>query len=119
MAIQADQRGLQVGVAAHQHVDRNPRQGREPAGQHGPDAFGIVPLEQEERFRELALWMFVNDEAIHDIRPCVTAGTKDVYYTQSKDGRYVYALLTQFTSDNPERPLSGGDLSEKRCCSKN
>ena len=66
----------------------------------GPMPSGIVPLEQEERFRELALWMFVNDAAIHDTRPCVTAGSKEVYYTQSKDGKYVYALLTGLTSDN-------------------
>ncbi|MBB3208675.1 alpha-L-fucosidase [Rhodopirellula rubra] len=68
----------------------------------GPMPSGIVPLEQEERFRELALWMFVNDEAIHDIRPCVTAGSKDVYYTQSKDGKTVYALLTGLTDDDPK-----------------
>lgn len=56
----------------------------------GPMPSGIVPLKQEERFRELALWMFVNDEAIHDIRPCVTAGSlESAYYTQSKDGKYV------------------------------
>jgi len=68
----------------------------------GPMPSGIVPLEQEERFRELALWMFVNDEAIHDIRPCVNAGSKDVYYTQSKDGKYVYAFLTGFADDDPK-----------------
>jgi len=68
----------------------------------GPMPSGIVPLKQEERFRELALWMFVNDEAIHNIRPCVTAGSKDVYYTQSKDGKYVYAFLTKFTNNNPK-----------------
>ena len=68
----------------------------------GPTPAGIVPLEQEQRFRELALWMFVNDQAIHGIRPCVVAGDKDVYYTQSKDGKYVYAFLTQFTSKTPK-----------------
>ena len=66
----------------------------------GPMPSGKVPIEQEERFRELALWMFVNDESIHDIRPCVTAGSKEVYYTQSKDGKYVYALLTGMTSND-------------------
>ena len=65
----------------------------------GPMPSGKIPLEQEERFRELALWMFVNDEAIHNIRPCVTAGSKEVYYTQSKDGKYVYALLTGLSTE--------------------
>jgi alpha-L-fucosidase len=66
----------------------------------GPKPNGKIPLEQEERFRELGLWMFVNDEAIHDIRPCENVGSKDgAYYTQSKDGKYVYAILTGFTKD--------------------
>ena len=79
----------------------------------GPMPSGIVPLEQEERFRELALWMFVNDEAIYDIRPCVTAGSKDVYYTQSKDGKYVYAFLTRFTDDDPKGSTQWGRSARK------
>lgn len=63
----------------------------------GPMPSGKVPLEQEQRFRELALWMFVNQEAIYEITPCPRAGSGDVYYTQSKDGRYVYAFLTGLT----------------------
>jgi len=66
----------------------------------GPKPDGTIPKEQEERFRELALWMFVNDQAIYDIEPCVVAGSKEVYYTQSKDGKTVYAFLTGLTSDD-------------------
>lgn len=65
----------------------------------GPDPLGTIPFEQERRFRELALWMFVNDEAIHDIRPCPVIGEEGVYYTQSKDGKSVYAIMTGFTGD--------------------
>ncbi|MCM2370127.1 alpha-L-fucosidase [Aporhodopirellula aestuarii] len=80
----------------------------------GPMPSGIVPLEQEERFRELALWMFVNDEAIHDTRPCVIAGSKeDGYYTRSKDGKYVYAVLTQFTDNDPKGGTQWGRSSRK------
>ena len=68
----------------------------------GPKPDGVIPIEQEERFRELALWMFVNDEAIHDVRACVVAGSKDAaYYTQSKDGKYTYAIVTKYTEDKP------------------
>jgi alpha-L-fucosidase len=75
----------------------------------GPMPSGIVPLAQEERFRELALWMFVNSEAIYDIDPCVTAGSRaGGYYTQSKDGKTVYAFLTQFTDDDPEGSTQWG-----------
>lgn len=68
----------------------------------GPKPNGQIPIEQEERFRELALWMFVNDEAIHNVRPCKVAGDKDAYYTQSKDGKYTYAIVTKFTEPDPE-----------------
>jgi len=57
--------------------------------------------------------MFVNDEAIHGIRPCVTAGNKDVYYTQSKDGKYVYAFLTQFTDNDPKGTTQWGRSKRK------
>jgi len=65
----------------------------------GPDPYGTIPFEQDRRFRELALWMFANDEAIHDIRPCPVIGEEGVYYTQSKDGKTVYAIMTQFSGE--------------------
>ncbi|MDF7823602.1 alpha-L-fucosidase [Pontiellaceae bacterium B12227] len=68
----------------------------------GPKPDGVIPIEQEERFRELALWMFINDEAIHNIRPCKAAGSKDAYYTRSKDGKYTYAIITKFTEADPD-----------------
>ena len=46
----------------------------------------------------------------YNIRPCVTAGSKEVYYTQSKDGRYVYAFLTTI----PKVKHSGVGPSEKK-----
>ncbi len=65
----------------------------------GPDPRGVIPFEQERRFRELALWMFINDEAIHDIRPCKVVGEDGIYYTQSKDGTAVYVFLTEFSGE--------------------
>jgi len=61
----------------------------------GPDPDGVIPFEQERRFRELALWMFVNAEAIHGIRPCDVIREGDIYFTKSKDGKTAYALLTK------------------------
>ena len=66
----------------------------------GPDPSGVIPFEQERRFRELALWMFINDEAIHNVRPCKVVGEDGIYYTQSKDGKSVYVFLTGFTDKN-------------------
>ena len=59
----------------------------------GPDSDGVIPFEQERRFRELALWMFVNSEAIHGIRPCAVIREGDIYFTKSKDGKTAYAFL--------------------------
>jgi alpha-L-fucosidase len=66
----------------------------------GPEPSGIIPFEQERIFRELALWMFINDEAILNIRPCPVVGEEGVYYTQSKDGKSVYAFFTDFSGEN-------------------
>ena len=43
----------------------------------------------------------------------VPAGNRDVYYTQSKDGRYVYAFLTKFTDNDPRGNTQWGRLSRK------
>ena len=66
----------------------------------GPEPSGLIPFEQERIFRELGLWMFINDEAIHTIRPCPVIGEGEVWYTQTKDGKSVYAFLTEFTGKN-------------------
>ena len=66
----------------------------------GPEPSGIIPFEQERTFRELALWMFVNDEAIHNIRPCKVIGEEKMWYTQSNDGKAVYVFMTEFVGQN-------------------
>ena len=60
----------------------------------GPEPSGRIPFEQERRFRELALWMFINDEAIHGIRPCPVIRDGKTWYTRSKDEKTVYAIIT-------------------------
>jgi len=61
----------------------------------GPKPDGELPIEQEERLRELALWMFVNGEAIHDARPWVVTNEKDIWYTKRKDADTVYAFVKE------------------------
>jgi alpha-L-fucosidase len=73
----------------------------------GPDPYGEIPFEQERRFRELALWMFINKEAVQNVRPCKVIGEDGIYYTQSKDGKSVYAFLTQFSGE--ESPWKYGE----------
>ena len=62
----------------------------------GPEPSGKIPFEQERTFRELALWMFVNGESIHNIRPCPIIKEDGLWFTQSsKEKGTVYVFLPQ------------------------
>lgn len=65
----------------------------------GPKADGELPIQQTDRMQELALWLFVNHDAIYAIRPRpiireTLTLDHDVWYTESKDGTTVYAIIT-------------------------
>jgi alpha-L-fucosidase len=60
----------------------------------GPDPDGVIPFEQTRRLRELALWNFINGEAIYDIRPWVVTHEKSVWFTKARDTNTVYAIET-------------------------
>ena len=62
----------------------------------GPKPNGELPIEEEERLREIALWMFVNSEAIYGVRPWVITNEGDTWFTKKKDA--VYAIVE---SDQP------------------
>lgn len=64
----------------------------------GPKPNGELPIEQEERLREIALWMFVNGEAIHGVRPWVVTNEGDYWFTKKKDENTVYVFAV-----TPER----------------
>jgi alpha-L-fucosidase len=69
----------------------------------GPKPDGELPIEQEERLREIALWMFVNNESIYSVRPWVITNEGDVWFTKKKDASTVYAIVK-----TPERWPYGG-----------
>lgn len=60
----------------------------------GPKPDGTIPEEQDARLREIALWNFVNGEAIRGVRPWVITNEKNVWFTKKKDERTVYAFIT-------------------------
>ncbi|HTJ29861.1 MAG TPA: alpha-L-fucosidase [Acidobacteriaceae bacterium] len=64
----------------------------------GPKPNGELPIEQEERLREIALWMFVNSESIYGVRPWVITNEGDVWFTKKKDSSALYAIVE---SDKP------------------
>ena len=57
----------------------------------GPKPNGELPIEQEDRLREVALWMFVNREAVYSVRPWVVTNEGDVWFT--RNGDTVYAIV--------------------------
>jgi alpha-L-fucosidase len=68
----------------------------------GPTPDGEIPFEQERLLRELALWLFVNGEAIYDVEPWHTAREADLWFTRARDEETVYVFVT-----GVEWPLGG------------
>ncbi|MBV9308955.1 MAG: alpha-L-fucosidase, partial [Acidobacteriaceae bacterium] len=60
----------------------------------GPKPDGTIPEEQDARLREIALWNFVNGEAIRDVRPWVITNENNIWFTKKKDENTVYAFVT-------------------------
>jgi alpha-L-fucosidase len=61
----------------------------------GPKPDGELPIEQEERLREVALWMFVNQEAIYAVRPWAITNEQDIWFTKKKDADTLYAIVKE------------------------
>lgn len=59
----------------------------------GPKPDGELPIDQEERLREIGLWMFVNSNAIYGVRAWNITNENDVWFTRSKDNETLYAII--------------------------
>ena len=59
----------------------------------GPKANGELPIQQEERLREMALWNFINHESMDSVRSWVVSKEDDIWFTK-KGQHTVYALVT-------------------------
>jgi len=59
----------------------------------GPKPDGELPEEQQERLREIALWMFVNHECIHAVRPWIITNEGNIWFTKKKDDGTLYAIV--------------------------
>ncbi len=65
----------------------------------GPKPNGEIPVEQEARIQEMALWIFTNQEAVYEVRPWSVLRERltlahEAWYLQSKGGDAVYAVIT-------------------------
>ena len=61
----------------------------------GPKPDGELPIEQEERLREVALWMFINSEMIYGVRPWVVTNENNYWFTKKKDEDTLYVAVTE------------------------
>jgi alpha-L-fucosidase len=59
----------------------------------GPKPDGELPIEQEARLREVAMWMFGNHECIYAVRPWVVTNEGETWFTKKKDEDTVYAIV--------------------------
>ena len=59
----------------------------------GPKPNGELPIEQEERLREVALWMFVNGECIYGVRPWIVTNEGDLWFTHNRKTRTLYVAV--------------------------
>jgi len=59
----------------------------------GPKPNGEIPIQEEDRLREIGLWMFANGEAIYSVRPWVITNEGDVWFTKKKDADTLYAMV--------------------------
>ena len=61
----------------------------------GPKPDGELPIEQEERLRELALWMFVNGESVYAVRPWIITNEQNIWFTKKKNEDTLYAVVAE------------------------
>ncbi len=59
----------------------------------GPRPSGALPVEQEARMREMALWHMVNAEAVGAVRPWVITNEGEIWFTKAKATDTVYAFV--------------------------
>jgi alpha-L-fucosidase len=69
----------------------------------GPKPDGELPIEQEERLREFALWHFAYGESIHDVRPWVLSNEGNIWFTKKKSEDTVYIFLNKTSWSVGER----------------
>jgi alpha-L-fucosidase len=61
----------------------------------GPTPDGEIPFEQDRILRELALWLFINGEAIYDVVPWDPIREGDIWFTKAREADTAYALITR------------------------
>ena len=61
----------------------------------GPTPDGEIPMEQENRLREIALWTFINGEAMYGVRPWIVTNEDNYWFTKKKDANRIYVSVCE------------------------
>ncbi len=61
----------------------------------GPRPDGELSHAEEGRLRDIALWHFVNGEALDSVRPWILTNEDNVWFTRHKSNGTVYAFVTR------------------------
>ena len=70
-----------------------------------PDGNGKIPDYQVSRLKDMGAWLKTNGESIYSTRPSPwlceeTNFGRNIYYTQSKDEKYAFAICLKLDGDN-------------------
>lgn len=61
----------------------------------GPRPDGELSHGEEGRLRDIALWHFVNGEALDSVRPWILTNEENIWFTRHKSNGAVYAFVTR------------------------
>lgn len=61
----------------------------------GPKPDGQIPIEQEERLREVGLWNFINGECIGGVEPWIVTNEDNIWFVKRRGENTVYAILAR------------------------
>ncbi len=73
----------------------------------GPMPNGELPIEEEARLQDIALWHAFNGECIHDTRPWIVSNEDNIWFTRRKatspEDATIYAIITNPNWDRGQR----------------
>jgi len=61
----------------------------------GPRPDGVIPIEQESRLREIALWNFINGQSVYSVEPWIVPVEDNIWLTKKRGEDTVYAIVTR------------------------
>ncbi|MBR3572061.1 MAG: alpha-L-fucosidase [Bacteroidales bacterium] len=73
----------------------------------GPTPQGLIEPEVVKILEEIGTWMKANGEAIYNTRCLAHYQDENIWFTTSKDGKYVYALCPGLTDGKPNLSWTG------------